>query len=118
MNKLLTPILLQALSSEALDLSTAIKLALENNPSLQSERLSLSKEEIILNKARRQEFYPEIEAKITQGETKETSWEKDEEGVERKVTTKTKDKPALEIDAGISRPHPLGGKLKLNLKTT
>ncbi|MFH0774706.1 MAG: hypothetical protein V2A53_04330, partial [bacterium] len=33
-------------------------------------------------------------------------------------TTKTKDKPALQLDSCLSRPHPLGGKLKINLKTT
>ncbi|MFH0774282.1 MAG: TolC family protein [bacterium] len=118
MNKLLVLILLPTSLLSALDLPTSIRLALENNVALQSERLSLSKEEISLNKAKRSEFYPEIEAKITQGETKEITWEKDEEGVERRVTTKTKDKPALELDSTLSRPHPLGGKLRLNLKTT
>jgi len=113
---LLVLITLQTLSSYALDLHTSIQLALENNVELQSQRFSLSKEEISLNKAKKSEFYPEIEAKITQGETKETTWEKDEEGVERKVTTKTKDKPALQLDSTLSRPHLLGGRLKINLK--
>ena len=118
MNKLLVFITLQTSILSALDLPTSIQLALENNLELQSQRLSLYKEEISLNKAKRGEFYPEIEAKIIQQETKEIRWEKDEEGVEQKVTTKTKDKPAIELDSTISRPHPLGGKLRLNLKTT
>ncbi|MEK9148545.1 MAG: TolC family protein, partial [Candidatus Desantisbacteria bacterium] len=118
MNKLLVLILLQTSLISGLDLSTSIKLALENNLDLQSERLSLSKEEISLNKAKKEEFYEGIEARITQGTTKETIWMSNEEGVEEKMVTKTEDKPAIEIDSILSRPHPLGGKLKINLKTT
>ncbi len=118
MNKLIVLALLQTGLLYSLEINTAIQLALENNLELQVERLSLSKEEINLNKAKKSEFYPEIEAKITSGETKKIAWEKNEEGIEERVVTRTREKPTLEIDSMISRPHPLGGKLKINLKTT
>ncbi|MDI6752168.1 MAG: TolC family protein [bacterium] len=110
--------LLKTIPVLGLDLHTSIELALENNLEIRSENLSLSKEEIALNKAKKENFYPEIGAKITQSKTKAITREKDEEGKERKVITKTEEKPCLEINTSVSRPLPLGGRFKLSLKTT
>ncbi|MEW6102443.1 MAG: TolC family protein [bacterium] len=97
-------------------LNTFITLALENNPELIIEKYQLNKQEVSLKKAKKAEFYPEISLSLTTSLSKETVELKDEEGKEYKQTTKTKEKPTLEAITGISRPHPLGGKLKLNLK--
>ncbi|MEW6007772.1 MAG: TolC family protein [bacterium] len=93
-----------------------ITLAIENNQELKIERLALNKQEFSFKKARKAEFYPEVSLSLSASEAKETVELKDEEGKEYKQTTKTKQKPTLEAITGISRPHPLGGKLKLNLK--
>ncbi|MDI6703594.1 MAG: TolC family protein [bacterium] len=110
--------LLNTIPVLGLDLHTSIELALENNLEIRLENLSLSKEEIAFNMAKKENLYPKIEAKITQGKTKAIIWEKDEEGKERKVITKTGEEPCLEIDTSVSRPHPLGGRFKLSLKIT
>ncbi|MFH1860315.1 MAG: TolC family protein [bacterium] len=98
-------------------LSFYIQTALENNLDIKSEHLSLSKEEISLNRAKKEVFYPEIgTAVVVGGNNKKTDWIKDEEGIERKQITAAKEKPSVEIDSAISRPHPFGGKISLNLK--
>jgi outer membrane protein TolC len=102
--------------ADSLSLHSSIEIALQNNLDLKSEQFSLSKSKTDFNKAKKEEFYPKIEADLTGGSSKKTQWLKDEEGKEYKQTTKTKEKPTIEINSEIARPHPLGGKLKLNLK--
>ncbi|MFH1097746.1 MAG: hypothetical protein V1749_09655 [Candidatus Desantisbacteria bacterium] len=100
-------------------LHSYIQSALENNPDLKSEHLSLSQKETEFVKAKKQEFYPEIVMSgIVGGKSKKTEWIKEYEGIERKQITNTKEKSSVELDSSISRPHPFGGKVNLNLKMT
>jgi len=85
---------------------------------LKSDEISLAKAKTDFNKAKKEEFYPEIKADLARGRSKKTQWLGDEELKEYKQTTKIKEKPTLEINSEIARPHPLGGKLKLNLKVS
>ncbi len=87
-------------------LSTFIQTALEYNLGVKSERLSLSQKEIELNKVKKEEFNPQITVGLTAGQSKVIS--EGEESI-------TEEKPTVELTTSLSRPHPLGGKLKLNL---
>ncbi len=94
------------------DLHSFIEIALENNPELKSERISLLKEEIWLKKKKKEEYYPEANLSISSSQ----SWKKtkDEEG--KDIKTKSKEEPTLELSFSISRPHPLGGRIKISPK--
>lgn len=91
-------------------LHSFIQLALEHNPDLKSKRLSLVNEETNLDKAKKEEFYPEIGISLVMGKT---TWIKNKEGEQ-----KQKEKSSVDLSSSISRPHIFGGKIKLNLKTT
>jgi hypothetical protein len=75
------------------------------------KRLSLSKEEIGLNKAKKSEFYPEANLGV--------DWSKSwgEKPFYFFGMDGGNEKPTMDISLSISRPHPFGGKLRLNLCT-
>jgi len=60
----------------ALDMHTSIQFALENNLDIKLEEISLSKQRLKLNKAKREEFYPKVEVKETWREAKKIYLEK------------------------------------------
>lgn len=95
----------------AQELHYFIQMALENNLELKSQEISEKIQEINLKKAKKGEFYPEIGLSLTTSQSKEII---EVEGI--KEETKTKEKPTLNLDAIIQRPHPFGGRLKLILK--
>ncbi len=96
----------------ASSLRSFVEIALEHNMALKSEYLSLSKEEIGLNRANKEEFYPEVNLELDWSK----SWGEEFEGFFW-MGDGGNEKPTMNINSFISRTHPFGGKLRLNLST-
>lgn len=90
-----------------------IQLGLENNLGIKQQNSSLSQEEIRLKKTKKEELYPQLDLELTSGQNKESKWVITD-GETYKDVTISKDKSAS-VNASISRPHPLGGKLRFGV---
>ncbi len=118
------PLIFYSYIVQAGDLHLFIQLALEHNLSLKSQQLLLSEKKISLNKAKKEEFNPQIEARLGTGwnKSKYTDsqgggffWWWGEEGGGDKDKWQKED-PTLDVAMDISRPSLWGSKLKLNIK--
>lgn len=96
-------------------LYSLIKSALEHNLELKSERLSYLGEKARFNKAKKGVFKLDLSSEITTSRTKEYSWIKDEEGRYYKQEITKEKKPTIWLKGSLYYPHPLGGRLKVDL---